>query len=386
MTKSRNSKILYAAFAVLMAVLGASDALRGVLAPVFKAHFALSMSQVSMVVTASYAGNFVFLFFGGKVLDRAPRKPAVLLCGLVWAAAVCLFALTDSYPCLLAGMFFALGASTLLGTAVTLTTPLLFASSPATLVNVLFFVQGIGTVSSQGIAGSRVTGFGAWRAVNVLLLCLGVAAMGVILFCRFPQKSAAVKRVPPVKVRVNRTFLAMLLIFGFYFIAEHGVMNWLVSYAMSEFSLPQGTAAGYTAAFFACVMGGRFLFSPLTDRLGVFRCMKLFSAAAAVLYAAGVLLGAGGLWLLAASGVFFSILYPTLVFSVSLLWPAEVSSGVCGTLLSVASLADIGFNAGFGRLVDLAGFRTSFWIMPLSMAACAVLLFLLCKRKSGARA
>lgn len=385
MTKNKNAKILYAAFAVLMAVLGASDALRGVLAPVFQAHFALTMPQVSRIVTASYAGNFAFLLLGGKALDRLPRKPAVFLFGLTWAAALLLLACTDSYPCLLAGMFLSVGASTLLNTAVSLTTPLLFASSPAALVNVLFFVQCIGTVSSQGIVGNLVTRFGSWQKVNGILLCAGLAAIVPILFCRFPEKRAEPKRAPAARARPNRTFFVMLLIFGLYFIAEHGVMNWLVSYAMSAFSLRQGAAAGYTAAFFAGIMGGRLLFSPLTDRLGVFRCMKIFSALATVLYAAGVLLGAGGLWLLAASGIFFSILYPTLVFSVSVLWPAEVSSGVCGALLSIASLADIGFNAGFGRLVDLVGFRAAFWIMPAAMAGCAALLYLLCRRKTRAR-
>ena len=45
-------------------------------------------------------------------------------------------------------------------------------------------------------------------------------------------------------------------------------------------------------------------------------------------------------------------------------------------VLSVASLADILFNAVFGSLVDAIGYRTSFLIMPACMVGCTALLWL----------
>ena len=46
-----------------------------------------------------------------------------------------------------------------------------------------------------------------------------------------------------------------------------------------------------------------------------------------------------------------------------------------GLVLSVASLADILFNAVFGSLVDAIGYRTSFLIMPACMVGCTALLW-----------
>ncbi|MEG2088111.1 MAG: MFS transporter [Angelakisella sp.] len=362
----------YLAFALLMLALGISDALRGVLAPLFQTHFALSTAQLSMVVTVSYLGNLVFLLLGGRVLDKLPRKAALMLFIAIWMAALGLFTVTDSYLCLLIGMFFAMGASTLLSTAVSLTTRLLVAGSPAAMVNILFFVQGIGTSGSQSLVGNLTGDFAGWKQINLLLLLCGA---GVLLLLAFqgismeppclPTEKPAEK--PAEKPWHNRAFWPLVCVFGFYFIAEHGVMNWLVSYASTALNQSRGAAANYTAVFFGGIMVGRLLFSPLIDRVGIYKSLRIFGTGACILYSAGILLGGSGLWLLAASGVLFSILYPTLLLVVPMLWPVRFSAGACGTIVAVASLFDILFNFAFGAVVDRIGFRLGFLLMPLSM-------------------
>ena len=136
-----------------------------------------------------------------------------------------------------------------------------------------------------------------------------------------------------------------------------------------------GQAANFTAVFFGCVMVGRLVLSSLVDKLGIYRCLRLFATSSAVLYTVGVLLGAPGLWLLAVSGLLFSILYPTLVMLIPRFWPSHAASSASGLVLSVASLADILFNAVFGSLVDAVGYRTSFLIMPACMVGCTALLW-----------
>ena len=48
--------------------LGSNDSLRGIFAPVFQDRYALSDSQLSLIVTISYVGNLLFLSLGGKLL------------------------------------------------------------------------------------------------------------------------------------------------------------------------------------------------------------------------------------------------------------------------------------------------------------------------------
>mgnify|MGYP002133875829 CR=1 FL=1 len=262
----------------------------------------------------------------------------------------------------------------------------MFAMSTLSLIPVflifLFFnrylVQGIGTSGSQSIIGNWATDISSWHTVAWGLLAIGAVAM--VLFVLFPmpevQEHKTEGKVSPKEIMSCPAFLSLVLIIGLYFIAEHGIMNWLVSYATNALEVPMGQAANFTAVFFGCVMVGRLVLSSLVDKLGIYRCLRLFATSAAVLYTAGVLLGAPGLWLLAVSGLLFSILYPTLVMLIPRYWPSHAASSASGLVLSVASLADILFNAVFGSLVDAIGYRTSFLIMPACMVGCTALLWL----------
>ena len=254
----------------------------------------------------------------------------------------------------------------------------MFAVAPGFFVNFLFFIQGIGTSGSQSIIGNWATDISSWHTVAWGLLAIGAVAM--VLFVLFPmpevQEHKTEGKGSPKEIMSCPAFLSLVLIIGLYFIAEHGIMNWLVSYATNALEVPMGQAANFTAVFFGCVMVGRLVLSSLVDKLGVYRCLRLFATSAAVLYTAGVLLGAPGLWLLAVSGLLFSILYPTLVMLIPRYWPSHAASSASGLVLSVASLADILFNAVFGSLVDAIGYRTSFLIMPACMVGCTALLWL----------
>ena len=58
------------------------------------------------------------------------HKKALLALTGIWMAALAVFAVTDNYYLLLAGMFCAMGASTLLNTKLHLVTPCLLYTSP----------------------------------------------------------------------------------------------------------------------------------------------------------------------------------------------------------------------------------------------------------------
>ena len=299
-------------------------------------------------------------------------------------AALAVFAFTDNYYLLLAGMFCAMGASTLLNTTLNLVTPLLFASSPAFFVNLLFFTQGIGTSGSQSLLGRYATDIGFWHKTNLVLLALGAAAVLLLAFSTVPGPRAdgphpAKRQSGALK---NRAALPLVFVFGFYFIAEHGVMNWLVAYATAGLGMEQAKASNYLAVFFGGVMLGRLVLSPLVDRLGILKSMGVFGSLSAVLYIAGVVGGAAAMPLWAASGFFLSILYPTLVMSIRLFFPHGQVAGAAGTIISVASLFDILFNVGFGRLVDTLGYGVSIYVLPLAMAA-FIITFLAFSRGHG---
>lgn len=380
MTKKWSSRLTFLAFVVLMVGLGSNDSLRGIFSTIFQEHFSLTTTQLGLIVTASYIGNLVFLLVGGNLSTRFSKKRVLQVLILIWMAALALFAFTSNYTVLLIGMALALGSSTLLNTTMNLITPLLFATAPGFFVNFLFFTQEIGTSGSQYILGSHADGFAFWQHTNLVLLILGAVAFVLLLFCNVPEEAAAPADAPPQKGGYDwRIIVPYVLVFGFYFIAEHGVMNWMVAYGVDGLGLPQASAAKYLSVFFGGMMIGRLCLSPLVDKLGVLKSLAAFGGVSCVLYLIGSLGGAVTMPVWAISGLSFSILYPTLVMSIRLYFPAQQVSGAAGTILSIASLADILFNVGFGKLVDMAGYAVSIRVLPLSVLAFFIVFMLFTK-------
>ena len=270
MTKKWSSRLTFFAFVVLMVGLGSNDSLRGIFSTIFQEHFSLTTTQLGLIVTASYIGNLVFLLVGGNLSTRFSQKRVLQVLILIWMAALALFAFTSNYTVLLIGMALALGSSTLLNTTMNLITPLLFATAPGFFVNFLFFTQEIGTSGSQYILGSHADGFAFWQHTNLVLLILGAVAFVLLLFCNVPEEAAAPADAPAQKGGYDwRIIVPYVLVFGFYFIAEHGVMNWMVAYGVDGLGLPQASAAKYLSVFFGGMMIGfrRRVLCAVSDRL-----------------------------------------------------------------------------------------------------------------------
>ena len=364
---------IYASFALLICALGVQDSLRGVFSPYFAAHFALSAQQLAAIISVSYIGNLLFLLFGGYLMDRFATKRVFLCVLLAWVFAIGGFILTDSYGFLLLGMALALGASTLLSTTLNILTPLLSFSSPVVMVNLLFFIQGAGTCGAQLFLSGQ-TQRGVWQTVNLALLTVGVLAF-ILLFALLPsQPQKKHEKQNFGSLLKNRAFVPLVILFCLYFIFEHGVMNWLVIYAKESLNSNQGGL--YTSIFFAGIMAGRLLLSPFLHRIGIVRSLKLFSLFAAILYLAGVLLGAKGLPIWAASGVFYSVVYPTLVLRIVQIFPKGTASGASGLILSVAYIGDVLFNFAFGALIEAIGYHMAVYVLPICAVLFVVLLFL----------
>lgn len=370
--KQENKNILIViSFIIIMIVLGVSDSLRGLFALIFKEHYSLSNMELSTIITVSYIGNLIFLCFGGSFLDRYQKKNVVCIVLSLWIAALAVYILTDNYYCLLLGMLIAMGASTLLNTAINLLTPTLFPLSSGLMVNLFFFTQGIGTSASQKIVGRFASNYGDWKLINMILLAMGVFGLFLMLSIRFSENknTSEVQKQSSIKGVVrNSCFLLLVLLFGFYFIAEHGIMNWMISYCNSAFHMSMGTASGYLSIFFGGITLGRLLWAPLVQKMGTFKSIRIFGGIGTALFILGIFMGNTGIMVLSISGIAISILYPTMVLTIQSIYPKEIAATATGFIISIATIFDICFNGLFGYLIDAFGYRNSFIILPFCMA------------------
>lgn len=366
----RTKWIAFLCFAFLMAGLGANDALRGIFAPVFQNRYDLSGSQLSLIVTISYVGNLLFLSIGGKLLDLFPRKNVAMAVTAVWGGAVLINLVTDSYMWILVSMFLALGASTLLNTTVNILTPAVFAGYAGLMVNVLFFIQGIGTSGSQFLLGRYAFHYEGWKWTNGILSGIAGLVMALFFFLKVPrqgeekeQEKERIKKEPDSKV-----FWIFIAMMGCYFIGEHGIMNWLMSYCISAFSMEAASASASLSLFWAGMTAGRLIFAPVVQKMGAVRSMKLFGGIGTAMFCAGCILGEGGVWILGASGFALAILYPTMVLLIQQIYPSGTAATRTGVIISAATVADIVFNMLFGAVSSRWGYGISFMILPAAMA------------------
>lgn len=181
----------------------------------------------------------------------------------------------------------------------------------------------------------------------------------------------------PVSYRAvfkRRGFWLLTVIFGLYFVSEHGIMNWMVSYGTQGLNLEVSEASNALSGFYGGMTIGRLLFAPVVNRIGAQKSILLFGGIGTVLFVIGIVTGQRGLWLLSLSGLAISILYPTLVYMIRFFYPEQMLATALGVVISTATLFDIGFNMGFGKLIEAVGYRTGYMVMPVSM----VLFYLCC--------
>ena len=373
--KTWKKAVPFLCFAVLMFGLGSSDSLRGIFAPVFQNRYALSDTQLSLIVTISYVGNLLFLSLGGKLLDTFGRKTVVLSVTAIWVLSMLLNVVSDSYICILISMFFALGASTLLNTTVNILTPVVFSGYAGLMVNIFFFIQGIGTSGSQFVLGRYGLSYPGFKGVSFLLLLIGAAAGFLLILIplggeKQPEHLQSKGKTEAPVTQANpkpAVFILLCTMIGFYFIGEHGIMNWLFSYCIQAFQLPSGKASVYLSLFWGGMTAGRLIFAPVVQRQGTVKSIRIFGTVGTLLFCAGILIGENGILLLSISGLAISVLYPTMVLLIRQIYPAEVVATRTGAIISVATVADIVFNLFFGVITGAIGYRLSFMILPACM-------------------
>ena len=373
--KTWKKAVPFLCFAVLMFGLGSSDSLRGIFAPVFQNRYALSDTQLSLIVTISYVGNLLFLSLGGKLLDTFGRKTVVLSVTAIWVLSMLLNVVSDSYICILISMFFALGASTLLNTTVNILTPVVFSGYAGLMVNIFFFIQGIGTSGSQFVLGRYGLSYPGFKGVSFLLLLIGAAAGFLLILVplggeKQPEHLQSKGKTEAPVTQANpkpAVFILLCTMIGFYFIGEHGIMNWLFSYCIQAFQLPSGKASVYLSLFWGGMTVGRLIFAPVVQRQGTVKSIRIFGTVGTLLFCAGILTGENGILLLSISGLAISVLYPTMVLLIQQIYPAGVVATRTGAIISVATVADIVFNLFFGMITGAIGYRLSFMILPACM-------------------
>ncbi len=375
------NKGLYIVSAALMVILGVSDALRGIFTPLFTSVFGFSMSQVGVIVSASYLGNLICLLFGGMILDKIGRKKAMALFIIALALSELLLLFGHQYAILLLGFFLALGISTLLNTTINLISDSFSATKSLMLLNALFFLQGIGTSGSQLILSAYSSSVSVWNGVLIAMALLLVPLAIAVLRMKESDSIQSGKEEAAAgsthKIEIGMIGLIALTL-GLYLIAEHGITNYIIMYGTEYIGVSAASAGLSLSLYSAGIMIGRLVLGTVVDRIGaekmLFISLVVATAASVFTFALGILP------LLLFVGLAISLVYPTTVSLVRKHAPAALGARATTIAVSAASILDVIFNALFGTAIDHFGYGPSMPVLVFALGISAVLMLFVIPR------
>ena len=322
-----------------------SDAVGSVI-PKIIAEFHLSMKAASAFQYAPMAAMAAGAVLLGFLADRLGRKPTIIIGLALYAAASALFALGSSF-----GQFVALLALEGLGVSIFKTGALALVGDVSRstaqhtgLMNLLEGFFGIGSIIGPAIVALLLTERLSWKWLYVIAAAVCALLIVLALIAEYPPERSTERPpaglLPTLALLRDPYALSFSCLISLYVAVEVAIYVWMPTYlgfyrgALLEF-VPYALTA-----FFVLRAAGRLLGAWLLARCSWTTALALLSIAIFGCFAGSLAGGARiGVILLPLSGLFMSVIYPTVNSKGISGFPKAEHGRVSGLLLAFTALA-----------------------------------------------
>lgn len=384
---------------------GVANNLNDVLMPHLRKAFFLSDFQSSLVQSAFYLGYFFLALPAGWVAQRYGYKAAVMVGLMTFGIGALLFypaAEQLRYAWFLAALFVvAAGLAfletsanpliTVLGDQERAEQRLNFAQAfnplgaiTGVVVGREFILSGIEPTRDElaAMSTAQLAAFQTVEAQSVqtpyLIIATVVLVWAVLVaITKFPPQAQAPSPHDPHRVSMRRAIGELLtkrrFLFGvaaqfFYVGAQVGVWSFMIRYAQAEVpGMGEKAAAGYLTASLVAFMVGRFAGTAMMSRIAPARLMAYFAFINVCLTLVAVVVGGYvGLYALAATSLFMSIMFPT-IFANSLrdLGPLTKTAA---SFLVMSIIGGAVLTAAMGAVSDASAISTAILVPTVCFA------------------
>ncbi|MDP9082585.1 MAG: MFS transporter [Pseudomonadota bacterium] len=291
----------------------------GVIIPQIVREFHLTLSAASAFHYATMSAMAVAAMFLGFLPDRIGRKRSIVIGLMMFAVSSYLFVFGKSFPFFLVLLtisgsaigIFKTGALALVGDISSSTT------EHTSTMNLIEGFFGVGAIVGPLIVTGLIARGVSWKWLYAIAGSVCVLLIVAALFVRYPYRirspETAVNLRHPLAMARNPFALAFGIGAFLYVAAESAVYVFGPTYLAGYKGSYALLAAYGVTAFFALRVAGRFLGVWLLARLGWSRVLTAFSLAIFLCFTGSVVWGVqGAVFLLPLSGLFMSVIYPTL--------------------------------------------------------------------------
>ncbi len=360
---------------------GFVDNIKGPTLPNLLQELNFSYSQGGGILFGAYFGFVIATLIAGPLSDRLGNRLILLAAGLLIAGGTLGLSMVTTYGLLFTMMLvigLGTGAIEVGGNGLIVA---LHRQAQGRFLNLLATFHGVGAMIAPLYAAWILSATGDWR--QVFLYSVPLAVLMVLIFLVTPVGTTIQREPQPFdwatlrRTGFSQTMLTFYLAIGLYVATELGIAAWIVEYLIKSKGLAQTTAAYYLSGFFAFVIVGRLLGSIFVERIGYLRSV-LVALVGTLLCILGALFAPPALaFLLPLSGLFCSIIFPTITAAVSRLHPQNTGT-ILGLLFTAAGLGGTLGPAAIGVAGDLVGMQWGFGLNALfcagSIVAIGVLL------------
>ncbi|MGO3167707.1 MFS transporter [Senegalia sp. (in: firmicutes)] len=367
MGKIKNKTTIVFLFS-LMILVSMGDNLRGVFIPVFKGEFNVDDTGMGLMLIISSLGYMIFTFIGGILCDKIGQRKVLRLGMASCIISLLLLFYSPNFTVLLIGMFIINMGVSLIVISVNTLIPLLAISFQAILMNMIHSFYGVGATITQRGAGLMLYNGFSFRSIYLILISLFLLAFIISFGIKIPEKNKdeIEKTIQWNYILKNKLTYFYILALGLYISAEMSTANWFINFMQTTYNFDANKSALYSSVFLGIFTIGRFFGGFVVEKVGHFKSVVISLSLATFIYTTGLILGSKGLLMVSISGIFFSIIFPTIVVTISKVFPRN-SSFVTGIVVSFASGISMIVNFLIGYFNDLIGTQNSFYIIPISL-------------------
>jgi DHA1 family quinolone resistance protein-like MFS transporter len=281
----------------------------------------------------------------GFLADRLGRKRTIILGLALYGMSSVLFALGNAFGTFvallaIAGLgisIFKIGALALIGDISASTT------SHTRFMNTAEGFFAVGAIVGPTLVATLVAAGVSWKWLYIIAAIICVALVAVASVVRYPRVKASAEHASlrqMVRVIKDPLALGFSTVIALYVAVEVAIYVWMPTY-LRDYRGASDWLPGYALTiFFVLRAVGRFLGAWFLGHLPWTATLAWFSCAIFLCFLGSLLWGAnGGAWLLPLSGLFMSVMYPTLNSKGISCFPKSQHGAAAGVILFFTAAA-----------------------------------------------
>jgi fucose permease len=352
----------------------------GVIIPEVIRTFHLSMTEGGAFHYANMSAIAVAAISLGFLADKLGRKMTIILGLVLFALNSYLFAVANSYALFVLLLIvsgasigiFKTGALALIGDISSST------QEHTSTMNTVEGFFGVGAIIGPAIVARLLLDGVSWKWLYVIAGTICVVLILIASLVRYPQ---TMKESPePIDLKRTMHMLKSPYALGFslacflYVAVECAIYVWLPTYLKDNKPSSAFMAAYVISIFFILRAGGRFLGAWVTAHWNWTTVLVVFSGAILACFLGSMLFGTNAtVYLLSLSGLFMSVIYPTLNSKGISCFPKSEHGAVAGVILFFTCAGAAMGPLAMGAVSDLFGGLKAGFVLATIWAA---LLFL----------